>query len=81
MKKNIFKEYGFDTIEEYFNYIIESKINGQFAQVQNLIKQLSKKETGHFIKWCDLEKDAIPADQVKDYAHCKNAAIDILSEM
>lgn len=80
MKKNIVKEYGFDSIGEYFNYIIESKINGQFSQVENLIKQLSKKETAHFIKWCDLEPDAIAADQVKDYAHCKNTAIDILAD-
>lgn len=80
MTKNIVKEYGFDTIEEYFNYIIESKINGQHTQVQNLIKQLSKKDIAHFIKWCDSEKDIMGADQVTDYAYCKNAAIDILSE-
>ena len=42
ISKTTLKEYEFKTIEDYFNYIVDSKINGQYSQVKHLIKQLSK---------------------------------------
>jgi len=40
-KKDL-KKYEFKTIEDYFNYILDSKINGNYSQVKNLINKLSK---------------------------------------
>ena len=37
------KAYNFETIQDYFYYILESKINGQNKQVENLINKLTKK--------------------------------------
>ena len=42
--KKILKKYEFKTIEEYFDYIEDSKINGQFPQVRELFKRLSKSQ-------------------------------------
>jgi putative cell wall-binding protein len=36
------KEYDFKTIEDYYEYIAESIMNGQRKQAQELIKALSK---------------------------------------
>lgn len=44
ISKEIIKAYEFKTIEDYFEYIVESIINGQRTQAQNLIKELSKKQ-------------------------------------
>jgi hypothetical protein len=38
------KAYDFETIEDYFEYIIISKINGQHSQVLSLIKAMSKEQ-------------------------------------
>ena len=47
-KKNL-KEYEFNTMYDYYNYVIESKINGQFKQVRTLINNMSKTQHNHFI--------------------------------
>jgi hypothetical protein len=40
----IYAQYDFQTMEEYFDYILQSKINGQFNQVDSLLSQLQPKE-------------------------------------
>lgn len=47
------EDYEFSTIEKYFNYIIESKINGQHAQVLDLIKSMSKSQKKHCLIYFD----------------------------
>lgn len=42
-KKDI-EGYDFKTMEDYFDYINLSKINGNYSQVSNLIKELSQKQ-------------------------------------
>lgn len=42
-KKDI-KAYDFKNIENYFEYIVESHINGQKNQAKELVKKLSKKQ-------------------------------------
>ena len=42
ISKKTLKEYEYKSIEDYFNYIIDSKINGNYSQVKSLIKDLSK---------------------------------------
>lgn len=48
-KKNI-KDYDFTTTEEYFDYIVASKTNGQHQQVEDLITKLSKQQKKDFLE-------------------------------
>ena len=48
ISKKTLKNYGWETIEDYFNYIVESQINGNFEQVKELFKKLSKKQREEF---------------------------------
>lgn len=51
VSKKLIKSYDFDTIEDYFNYIIDSKINGQPQQARELYKTLSDAQKGQFSRW------------------------------
>ncbi len=53
------KDLEFKTIEDLFNYIVESEINGNYAQCKELLKKLSK---GQFIAFCDWFKGSILFD-------------------
>jgi hypothetical protein len=39
--KQFITAHGFESIEQYFDYIIESRINGQHSQARELFNQLS----------------------------------------
>ena len=41
VSKQLLTDYEFNNIENFFNHIIDSKINGQNSQVRNLINNLS----------------------------------------
>ena len=51
------KEYGFELIEEYFQYIIDSIINGQFTQARSLIQALSRKQKKELLLWLVQNKE------------------------
>jgi hypothetical protein len=61
--------YGWTSIEDYFEYIIESKINGQHKQVLGLIQAMSKSQKKHCLIWFD--------EQVRshDVEYCKDVLI------
>lgn len=42
---------GFETIEQLFNYIVESKENGQFSQVKELVQKLSGRQYKAFLQY------------------------------
>lgn len=44
------KNLDFNTIGEYFDYIIDSKTNGNHSQVERLIKALSKQQKKDFME-------------------------------
>ena len=44
------KDYNFQSIWDYQNYILESKINGQYSQVERLIKDMSLSQRFEFIE-------------------------------
>lgn len=44
VSKKLIKSYDFETIQEYYGYILASEINGQRSQVESLIKALSKEQ-------------------------------------
>lgn len=52
-KKNL-HELEFETIEQYFEYIVDSIINGQRSQANQLISDLSKKQKKDFIDWTEV---------------------------
>lgn len=50
VSKKTIKEYGFESLVDYFDYIIESKINGQRSQTIELFNDLSKSQKMDFYK-------------------------------
>ena len=60
MKKyaeDLAKEYDFKTKEEYYNYIVESLVNGQRQQVKDLFNAMHKDDQQNFlINYLDVLK-------------------------
>lgn len=52
--QTIIHEYGFDTIDEYFDYIIESRANGQHKQARELFNLLGNEQQGHFFNYYEV---------------------------
>lgn len=53
VSKKLIKGYEFSDITEYFNYIVESRVNGQIKQAKDLYKKLSKAQKTDFWQWFD----------------------------
>lgn len=50
------KEYGFETEQEYYNYIVSSLVNGQRQQVKDLFNEMHKDSQQDFlINYLDTE--------------------------
>ena len=45
------KELDFSNESEYFNYLIDSYINGQYAQCKRLLKAMKKADQKYFLKY------------------------------
>ena len=59
INKRDLKDYNFRNIDSYYDYVLESHINGQFKQVETLIQALSKNQKKGFIKYIDsMQSDA-----------------------
>lgn len=43
----------FESMHEYFEYILNSKTNGAHSQVKELVKDLSNEQKVEFCKWLD----------------------------
>lgn len=71
VSKKLIKSYDFDIIEDYFNYIVESKINGQRAQAQGLYKALSTRQKNAFNNWylAFYYYDALDNDTTAEHEH------------
>jgi len=54
LSKKEIKEYGFENVNEYIEYIIDSEINGQRSQVRKLIKKLSSKQKKDALSYIEL---------------------------
>ena len=64
-KKDI-KGLEFSSLDEYFEYIIVSTINGNNSQVKNLINKLSKEQKKTFIYFCGTVGDSLDVSYCKD---------------
>ena len=49
--KQLAKEYDFNHPTDYFNYIVESNINGQFEQVKNLFDAMTSNSKREFMTY------------------------------
>jgi hypothetical protein len=47
-------DYGFKNTNDYFTYILNSKINGQNTQCVNLIKEMSKPQRKDFLDYLEF---------------------------
>lgn len=54
VSKKIINILGFDTIQEYFDYIVESVVNGQKFQATELAKDLSKSQSKDYFDYIQL---------------------------
>jgi hypothetical protein len=45
--------YEFSDIYEYFQYVVDSRVNGQIKQAKDLYKKLSKAQKTDFWEWFD----------------------------
>ena len=74
------KELDFNTIEEYFEYILDSRANGQRKQAQELYKKLSTRQKNDFENWFDVytyydraDEDETTSESINDMlAYLKN---------
>ncbi len=66
----------FTCIEDYFEYILESKENGQHTQARELYEQLSDAQTSDFFQWVsdtyyyDAQDES--ADMITELQNLKN---------
>lgn len=51
ISKNYIKKMEFKNLEDIFNYIILSKINGNYKQTKELVKKLSNTQFKEFIEY------------------------------
>jgi hypothetical protein len=70
VSKSTLKAYDFETIEDYYDYIVLSKINGQHGQVESLIKAMSKEQKKDCLIWLDSQ-----SYDVADSEYCKTILI------
>jgi len=54
ISKKYIKELEFETIEDIYNYIIDSEINGAISQFKELINKLSLGQFKDFIRFIDV---------------------------
>ena len=58
------KDYGFKTLIEYYDYILDSLINGQLEHTINLIHELSKPQAVEFIQ--NLKVYEVPEEYARE---------------
>lgn len=49
--KKTLKDYEFKTIENYFDYIVDSQLNGNSQQVKDLFKKLNNEQKKTFFNY------------------------------
>lgn len=75
--KTDLKTYEIETIDQYFDLIIDSCINGQFSQVENQIHELSKDQKKDFIDWCNIQVDE-NIFEGSSYEYCAKKALELI---
>jgi hypothetical protein len=76
VSKYALKELDMDSIEDYYEYIMDSKTNGQHAQARALFRELSEGMQGQradFFNWIETTYyyDAQDSEQAEDLANIR----------
>lgn len=66
VSKKYIKELDFENIQEFFNYIVLSEINGNRTQVHKLINKLSKEQGKDFLNYLNEYESGTDAEIVKN---------------
>ena len=66
ISKKDLKNYEFNDLNRYYEYIVESRINGQFEQVNELIQKLSYSQYMEFVIYCNNENIIIDSVYLKE---------------
>ena len=53
ISKKYIKKLEFETIEDFFNYVVDSKINGNYTQTKEFIKRMSGQQFLLFLQFID----------------------------
>lgn len=63
------KDLDFETWEQLYEYILESKLNGQHKQSKEIYKSLSNQRQVEFVDWLReiLFYDMMPDEKLKEY--------------
>lgn len=63
------KDLDFETWGQLYEYILESKLNGQHKQSKQIYKELSEQRKVEYIDWLReiLLYDMMPDDKLKEY--------------
>lgn len=51
ISNKLIKSYDFTTIDEYFDYVVMSYLNGNFSQLKELIRKMSKGDKREFMNY------------------------------
>lgn len=79
-EKPIYEKYDFNAMPEFYDYIIESKINGNPAQVKQLLTECTPEQIKNFIQFVfDLAGEVSRALNDSEM-YCKNIALEVLTE-
>jgi hypothetical protein len=66
ISKATIKGYDFETINDYFNYIVLSEVNGNRSQVYDLIHDLSKEQKKECLVYINENESGSDAEIVKN---------------
>lgn len=64
ISKKYIKDLGFNELNDVYNYIVESKINGNYSQTKELLKKLSKDQRKDFITYLENTTDQKTKDEL-----------------
>ena len=64
---NTIKSFDMESIEDYFEYIMTSKYNGQHKQTIELFRKLSKKQKEEFFKYVEEYWNHIDVEELQMY--------------
>ena len=56
ISKTTLKQYDFNSLDDYFNMTLESKINGNFSQAENQFKKMDKGQKIEFIEFVHINE-------------------------
>ena len=80
VSKATIKGLDFNTIQEYFEYILDSRTNGQRKQAQELYKKLSTRQKNDFENWFDVYTYYDRADEGETTSESINDMLEYLKD-